>query len=92
MRNTTRNALATILALRQRIILIKPEVPMSQGEIDAETERLNALPADQQLIVFCQAMGWSVCEYLHEKAKFNGEIARDHDHVDSAVDYQPEGM
>lgn len=67
-------------------ISYKPDPTPTAEEIDAETERLNALPRDQQLRVFCAAMGFGLFEYLAEQAAFTSEVLHEIEwlHLDGA--------
>lgn len=82
------DALARVLALRPSIIVYRDPAKPSVEEIERETARLNALPADQQMVIACQALGFDVVEYLTEKAKFNYEVEMDQDDFPGCVDWQ----
>lgn len=82
------DALARVLALRPFIVLYRPPADPTPDDINRETERLNALPADQQMVIACQALGFDVLEYLTEKAKFNYEVELDQDAFPGCVDWE----
>lgn len=88
-----RNAelLAFYLAPKIAKVEAKPLPTMTTKEIEAETERLNALPKDKQLITYCDAMGFSVIEYLREKAKFNGEVLNEIEWLEIGADNATHG-
>lgn len=66
------DALARCLALHPTPpILIEDEPQPTAAEIEAATARLDALPEDEQVRVYCDAMGFDVLEYLRERASYN---------------------
>lgn len=67
------DALARCLALKFYPIFPVEEPKHSEEEIARATERLDAMPADEQLLTFCDSMGFNVIEFLREKAKFDYE-------------------
>ncbi len=48
----------------------EPETPMTPDEIERETKRLNALPRDEQTVIYCLAMGFDVREFLREQGRY----------------------
>lgn len=58
----------------QKPIFYREPPKPSEAEIERETARLNALPQDEQITVFCDAMGFNIIQYLDEKSKFQGEV------------------
>jgi hypothetical protein len=81
-RNFRTNALARFLAIQPQTFTYRPEPPMTPDQIEAETERLNGLPKDEQVVIFCQAMGFGVRDYLMEKSRYMGEVVNDIDYLD----------
>ncbi|WP_093332879.1 hypothetical protein [Sphingomonas rubra] len=82
------DALARVLALTPYIVLYRSPADPTPDDIKRETERLNALPADQQMVVACGALGFDVLEYLLEKARFNADVELDQDALPGCVDWQ----
>lgn len=80
------DALARFLALRPYRFRYTPDPEMTADEIERETARLNALPKDEQLVIFCQAMGFDVRDYLLEKARFNSEAELDVEMMELGVE------
>lgn len=75
MRNNFKtDALARFLANQPYTVTYRPERGMTEEQIKAETIRLNSLPKAEQIVIFCQAMGFDVLDYLTEKARFNYEV------------------
>lgn len=81
-RNFKTDALARFLANHPHTLHFRPEPTMTADEIEAETIRLNGLPKDQQIVIFCAAMGFDVRDYLSEKSRYMGEVVNEIDYLD----------
>lgn len=74
-RNFRTDALARFLALRPMTIVMPADTfSMTDAEKVEETARLDALSLDQQLLIACAAMGWSVIEYLEQRSALHGDM------------------
>lgn len=76
------DALARFLAIQPQTVTYRPEPPMTPAQIEAETDRLNGLPKDEQVVIFCQAMGFEVRDYLIEKSRYMGEVVNEIDYLE----------
>lgn len=69
------DALARFLALRPMTIVMAADAfTMTDAQKAEETARLDALTFDQQLLIACRAMGWSVIEYLEQRSALHGDM------------------
>lgn len=83
MRNNFKtDALARFLANHPYTVTERVELGLTPDQIASETIRLNGLPKAEQIVIFCQAVGFDVRDYLMEKSRYMGEVVNDIDYLD----------